>query len=725
MRLRSHLQETFTTERGGRPVLAVKASSRSAPCRGSSTTARAPARRSSSSRWRSSRPTTRSASWRRASRRSRSASCALLSRLVGQEAARLEEVTARSRDLDLALASAALSRAWDGCPVEPADEVDLRAARHPLLDPATAVPIDLPLAGVRALVVSGPNTGGKTVALKTLGLLAMLHQCGLRVPAARARLPVFDRVLADIGDDQSIAESLSTFSAHVRRLIAIMAATGPRSLVLLDEPAAGTDPDEGSRLAQAVVSAARRAGALVAGHDPPPRGEGVGERGRRRDERGGRRRPAHAAPALHADAGRAGRLARARHRGGARARPRGGGGRPPGRARPSGAPSRRCSPTRPGRARRRADDERRPPARRARTPSRPSARPASASASWRRRIARSREAAERRAGRGARARPGRAGRAHPRARRPARRDRRRPAGGGGARAEGVAPVATSAPASATGVWARPRGRGPGPRGAAPPAPAVGARQRPVAVGRPGHRSGDGLPRHGAGDRRWPGRGAGRLGAHAPAARAAGASTARAPRRRRARSRRPRPHPVGRSGVTGGRRARPAGRRGADHGAQRMDCGVDGRAPAGAGDPRPRHRGAPRGRARRAQARTRWWSAPRPPHPTREGTARRSPTWAAVSPAAGRGDQLGSRQLPDVAQHADVGRHGAEGVVLLQHADGVDRDVLHAGQHRGGVARARARPCRWRPGRRRRCRPWRPRGAWARWGRRARPPSRPR
>ena len=104
--------------------------------------------------------------------------------------------------------------------MEPADEVE--PARRRATRCSTrhgACPIDLPLAGVRALVVSGPNTGGKTVALKTLGLLAMLHQCGLRVPAARARLPVFDRVLADIGDDQSIAESLSTFSAHVRRLV--------------------------------------------------------------------------------------------------------------------------------------------------------------------------------------------------------------------------------------------------------------------------------------------------------------------------------------------------------------------------------------------------------------------------------------------------------------------------------------------------------------------------
>ncbi len=262
VRLRSHLQESFTTVRGGRPVLAVKASSRSAvpgivhDSSGSGETifvepiALVEANN-----------LTRELAAREAEEEERI--LRMLSGAVGEERATLDHLTEALARLDLALASAALSERWNGCPVEPAGEVDLRAARHPLLDPATAVPIDLPLEGVRALVVSGPNTGGKTVALKTLGLLAMLHQCGLRVPAERARLPVFDRVLADIGDDQSIAESLSTFSAHVRRLIAIMDAAGPRSLVLLDEPAAGTDPDEGARLAQAVVARLVDQGALV------------------------------------------------------------------------------------------------------------------------------------------------------------------------------------------------------------------------------------------------------------------------------------------------------------------------------------------------------------------------------------------------------------------------------------------------------------------------------
>ena len=262
VRLRSHLQETFTTERGGRPVLAVKASSRSAvpgivhDSSGSGETifVEPMALVEANNRVREL-----GAQEHEEEERILRA----LSRLVGREAEPLGDMVDALAALDLALASAGLSRAWEGCPVEPSAEVELTAARHPLLDPAAVVPIDLPLRGVRALVVSGPNTGGKTVALKTLGMFAMLHQCGLRVPASRARLPVFDRVLADIGDDQSIAESLSTFSAHVRRLVAIMAAAGPRSLVLLDEPAAGTDPDEGARLAQAVIERLVDQGALV------------------------------------------------------------------------------------------------------------------------------------------------------------------------------------------------------------------------------------------------------------------------------------------------------------------------------------------------------------------------------------------------------------------------------------------------------------------------------
>ena len=136
-------------------------------------------------------------------------------------------------------------------------EVGLRGARHPLLDRATAVPIDLELGSLRALVISGPNTGGKTVALKTLGLAAVLHQCGLRPPADEAALPVFDEILVDIGDEQSIAMSLSTFSAHVQNLVGILETATESSLVLLDEIAAGTDPVEGAALAEALLGRSR------------------------------------------------------------------------------------------------------------------------------------------------------------------------------------------------------------------------------------------------------------------------------------------------------------------------------------------------------------------------------------------------------------------------------------------------------------------------------------
>jgi DNA mismatch repair protein MutS2 len=260
--LRDHLQEGFTTERAGRPVLAVKASSRSAvpglvhgaSASGQTLFIEPMALVEENNRVRE----LAGAEHEEVERILRE-----LSRLVGECAEGLRAAVAAMAHVDLALARAAVSRGWRGCVVEESDEVELTAARHPLLDPRSAVPIDLHLAGLRALVVSGPNTGGKTVALKTLGLVALCHQCGLRAPAARARLPVFDRVLSDIGDEQSIAQSLSTFSGHVRALRAILEAAGPRSLALLDEVASGTDPEEGSRLARAVLEALAGRGALV------------------------------------------------------------------------------------------------------------------------------------------------------------------------------------------------------------------------------------------------------------------------------------------------------------------------------------------------------------------------------------------------------------------------------------------------------------------------------
>ncbi|MGH2457185.1 MAG: endonuclease MutS2, partial [Candidatus Limnocylindria bacterium] len=169
---------------------------------------------------------------------------------------------------DLWMARARLARESDAVRPQPAtDAAELLSARHPLLGPG-AVPIDLRLGerfGYRALVVTGPNTGGKTVSLKTLGLLTLMHQAGLRVPAADgARLPVFRRVMADIGDEQSIAQSLSTFSSHLRNVVRFVAVAGAESLVLLDEIGAGTDPTEGSALAMAIVERLLEAGATLA-----------------------------------------------------------------------------------------------------------------------------------------------------------------------------------------------------------------------------------------------------------------------------------------------------------------------------------------------------------------------------------------------------------------------------------------------------------------------------
>jgi DNA mismatch repair protein MutS2 len=190
-----------------------------------------------------------------------------LSALVGANATLLHETLEALAQFDFWAAKAQLAAEMDGIRPAPADrpEVVLLSARHPGLT-GRVVPIDIRLGdGYTALVITGPNTGGKTVTLRTLGLLALMHQAGLHVPAeAGSRLPVFGDVFADIGDEQSIAQSLSTFSGHLRSITRIVERAGPGTLVLLDELGAGTDPTEGSALAQALLDHFIRSRALVA-----------------------------------------------------------------------------------------------------------------------------------------------------------------------------------------------------------------------------------------------------------------------------------------------------------------------------------------------------------------------------------------------------------------------------------------------------------------------------
>lgn len=197
-----------------------------------------------------------------------------LSTLVGQQAEALRQTVAILADLDLALAKARYAEALRATAphLVAGDQIGptgrrgtvLRQARHPLLT-GPVVPIDLWLGDeFRVLIISGPNTGGKTVALKTLGLLTLMAQAGLQIPAAEgAQVRVFGKVFADIGDEQSIEQNLSTFSGHLRRAIEVLAQADDDTLALLDEIGVGTDPVEGAALARAILLALLERGAWV------------------------------------------------------------------------------------------------------------------------------------------------------------------------------------------------------------------------------------------------------------------------------------------------------------------------------------------------------------------------------------------------------------------------------------------------------------------------------
>jgi DNA mismatch repair protein MutS2 len=191
-----------------------------------------------------------------------------LSRRIEKSGEDLDAMTTALAALDLILAKALYADALEATRPELNAEgvLDLVDARHPLLvEQGSVVGVDVRLGGeFRVLVVTGPNTGGKTVTLKTIGLLTAMAACGLAIPAERGRVPVVRSIFADIGDEQSIAQSLSTFSSHLRNVVATLADAERGDLALLDEVGAGTDPDEGAALAMAVLETLLERGVLVA-----------------------------------------------------------------------------------------------------------------------------------------------------------------------------------------------------------------------------------------------------------------------------------------------------------------------------------------------------------------------------------------------------------------------------------------------------------------------------
>jgi DNA mismatch repair protein MutS2 len=158
-------------------------------------------------------------------------------------------------ELDLIAAKAALTRDWklNRPETDPGAAYLLSGARHPLIENPVANDISLGAGGTNLLLITGPNMGGKTATLKTLGLAALMHQSGLYVAADRARLPIIEDVLVDVGDEQSLEASLSTFAAHLQHLRYVLRHASPRTLILIDELGSGTDPAEGAALAQAML----------------------------------------------------------------------------------------------------------------------------------------------------------------------------------------------------------------------------------------------------------------------------------------------------------------------------------------------------------------------------------------------------------------------------------------------------------------------------------------
>lgn len=194
----------------------------------------------------------------------------ILAELASEAAAYREAIDLDYRmlvQLDVIFAKAKLGyqmRAW--APImNDKGRVELRNARHPLIDPKAVVPVSLRLGtDFDSMIITGPNTGGKTVTLKTIGLLTLMAECGLHVPAGDgSTLSTYDAILADIGDEQSIAQSLSTFSSHMRTIVDVVAQCDDRTLVLFDELGAGTDPAEGAALATAIIEFCRKMGSRV------------------------------------------------------------------------------------------------------------------------------------------------------------------------------------------------------------------------------------------------------------------------------------------------------------------------------------------------------------------------------------------------------------------------------------------------------------------------------